>query len=87
MVRTSSFLLLACAVILGLAMLGPGLTENNDYSLEGLEETIRTVQAPTLTPTSTAQTSLEECYNLCDFAFEVFSEIHLECEAQCKGLE
>jgi len=72
-------ILLVCAFVLGAMILFSGLSEDNDYSLEGIEETILTVQ---VIPTTMA---LEECFSLCDNAFEFASEKNVSCAQQCKG--
>jgi len=77
------FLAFICVFALGTLILLTGLTENNDYSLEGIEETVLTVRAIEAEAVPAPMT-LEECFSLCDFAFERFSEINLACVAQCK---
>ena len=74
------FILFLSVFVVGILILFSGLAENNDYSLEGIEETVLTVQA---IPTTRAL-ELDECFDLCDFAFEKFSEDNLTCVAQCK---
>ena len=73
------FLLLLCAFAVGTIIVFAGLSVDNDYSMEGIEETVSTVQA---IPTTIA---LENCFSLCDNAFEFGSTKNITCAQQCKG--